>query len=335
MCVLRGHTDWVTCLSFAAPSLLLSGSHDRSIRLWMLPAALTADQLTTISCCCTAHGASGCVNSVCFSSDVRHAASATDDTVTGKNLVLVWTVTADSRALVLKHKLMGHASFVRAVAFSPRDPRVLISGSDDRSIKIWDASSGQLQRTLGAGAPVRQVAFVDDFLLLSSSLDGSSRFWLLPPQYQESMRMVAVTTDRPNRTIGGGKYRVQAQGGLLVTFQPTGTGSWSNGARSVSMGPNQGQAPIAVPSLHRGDRDPLPQPHLAAFFLAPSRVVALKETGKKAHSSQGSSREVDTLEHASQVSSREVGPLVVRAGETLEAHCDDGSVLLLRAPPPS
>ena len=87
------------------------------------------------------------------------------------------------------------------------------------------------------------------------------------------------------------------------------------------MGPNQGQAPIAVPSLHRGDRDPLPQPHLAAFFLAPSRVVALKERGKKAHSSQGSSREVDTL--------------VVRAGETLEAHCDDGSVLLLRAPPPS
>ena len=328
----------MTCLSFAAPSLLLSGSHDRSIRLWMLPAALTADQLTAISCCCTAHGASGCVNSVCFSSDVRHAASATDDTVTGKNLVLVWTLAANSRALVLKHKLMGHASFVRAVAFSPCDPRVLISGSDDRSIKIWDASSGQLQRTLSAGAPVRQVAFVNDSLLLSSSLDGSSRFWLLSSQYQEGMRMVAVTTDRPNRQIERREYeyRVQAQGGLLVTFQPAGTGSWSNGAGSVSLELNPGQAPIAMPSLHWGDRDPLPQPqpHFAAFFLAPSRVVALKERGKKAHSSRGSSQEVGTLERASQVSSRELGTLVVRAGETLEAHCDDGSVLLLRAPPP-
>ena len=37
--------------------------------------------------------------------------------------------------------MLGHAGWVRSVAFSPDGKRV-ISGSDDNLVKIWDAESG-------------------------------------------------------------------------------------------------------------------------------------------------------------------------------------------------
>src|SRR4051812_9113284 len=41
----------------------------------------------------------------------------------------------------------GHSSFVKAIALSP-DGQTLASGSDDKTIKLWDMRNGQLLRTL-------------------------------------------------------------------------------------------------------------------------------------------------------------------------------------------
>jgi WD40 repeat protein len=65
--------------------------------------------------------------------------------------------------------LEGHSDGVWSVAFSPDSTR-LASGSGDRTVKVWDASSGQCVQTLeGHSDGVWSVAFSPDSTRLASS----------------------------------------------------------------------------------------------------------------------------------------------------------------------
>src|SRR5207302_1355704 len=58
--------------------------------------------------------------------------------------------------------LKGHTSFVFAVAFSP-DGKTLASGSDDKTIILWNVATGMEQATLkGHTDKVRSVSFSPD-----------------------------------------------------------------------------------------------------------------------------------------------------------------------------
>ena len=74
--------------------------------------------------------------------------------------------------------LVGHGSSVRSVAFS-HDSRQLASGSDDETVKIWDAGTGECVQTLaGHGGLVRSVAFSHDSRQLASgSVDETVKIW--------------------------------------------------------------------------------------------------------------------------------------------------------------
>jgi WD40 repeat protein len=74
--------------------------------------------------------------------------------------------------------LYGHTSCVNSVACSTDDLRI-VSGSDDQTVRIWDAVSGTIQYTLeGHTRSVSSVAFSSDGLrIVSGSYDKTVRIW--------------------------------------------------------------------------------------------------------------------------------------------------------------
>jgi WD40 repeat protein len=80
------------------------------------------------------------------------------------------------------HTLEGHRGPVTGLAFSP-DGRRLASGSEDKTIKIWDCTTGeQLLYLIGQTGPVTGVAFSPDGKLLASGAgDGTVRIWDATP----------------------------------------------------------------------------------------------------------------------------------------------------------
>jgi hypothetical protein len=71
-----------------------------------------------------------------------------------------------------------HDSFVSSVAFSPDGTRI-VSGSSDKTVKVWDAATGAEALTLkGHTSGVRSVAFSPDGTrIVSGSSDKTVRLW--------------------------------------------------------------------------------------------------------------------------------------------------------------
>jgi WD40 repeat protein len=77
----------------------------------------------------------------------------------------------------LVRTLSGHSEAVLSVAYSP-DSRRLASGSNDRTVKIWDAETGALIRTLRHSERVLSVAYSPDSRRLASgSSDNTIKIW--------------------------------------------------------------------------------------------------------------------------------------------------------------
>jgi WD40 repeat protein len=153
-------------------NLLASASFDSTIRLWD---ALTGQCLGRLS------GHTGWVWSVAFSPDGRLLASSSDD-----RTLRLWDVSAvetlrqgpDLYAQPYSQVLIGHTQPVRTVAFNA-DGRTLASGSDDRTLRLWDYRTGDCLGMLsGHSSWISSVSFSpENHWLASGSEDQSVRLW--------------------------------------------------------------------------------------------------------------------------------------------------------------
>jgi WD40 repeat protein/serine/threonine protein kinase len=150
----------------------------------------------------------------------------------------------------------GHTGIVTSVCFSP-DGRWVLSGSKDKTLRLWEVATGQCVRTLEGHA--RSVAFVcfspDGHLALSGSVD-ESRLW-------------DVETWLCTRTFAGV---------CSACFTPDGQSVVSGGSRSmhlweVSTGqcvrvfkfetPDKNSPSVTLPSFAGGSVSLSPDGHLA------------------------------------------------------------------------
>jgi len=114
-----------------------------------------------------------------------------------------------------RNRLETHSNKVLSVSFSP-DGKTLASGSEDKTIKLWDITTGKEISTLnGHSKPVASVSFSPDGKTLAS---GS---------YNNIIKLWDITTGKEIRTLQGHSSSV-----LSVSFSPDGktlaSGSYDN-----------------------------------------------------------------------------------------------------------
>lgn len=147
---LSGHTGWVKAVAFSPDSrLLASGSNSGELKLWELNSGREVYS--------EPHNQER-IHTIAFSSDGKWLAAAG----TGQTIHLLEVAT--------KHKqnLTGHAGEITSLTFVPNSS-LIASGSTDKTIRLWDLSTGTVAKTFGdVSGQVNAIAVSPDGTMLAA-----------------------------------------------------------------------------------------------------------------------------------------------------------------------
>ena len=140
--------------------ILISGSSDKTIKLWNLN---NGEVIRTLA------GHSGSVISLAIAPDGQTLFSGSID-----ETIKLWNLNNGE----IINTFTGHQGAVGSLAVSP-DGQTLFSGSWDETIKLWNLSTGQIERVMeGHSGAVNSLAISPDGqTLFSDSIDDSIKLW--------------------------------------------------------------------------------------------------------------------------------------------------------------
>ncbi|KAK7502866.1 hypothetical protein BaRGS_00005815 [Batillaria attramentaria] len=160
--LLSGHEGEIYTAEFSPDGqFLASAGFDRIIYFWTVYGE--CENFAVLK------GHTGAVMELHFSTDGSMCFTCSTD-----KTVAVW----DTEVGVRMRKLKGHQSFVNSVCPARRGPQYLCSGSDDGTIKMWDARKKGVIHTFQSTYQVTSVSFSDTAeQIFSGGIDNDIKMW--------------------------------------------------------------------------------------------------------------------------------------------------------------
>nr|KAF6352934.1 autophagy related 16 like 1 [Pipistrellus kuhlii] len=160
VCVFDAHDGEVNAVQFSPGSrLLATGGMDRRVKLW----EASGDKCEFKG---SLSGSNAGITSIEFDSAGSYLLAASNDFASR-----IWTVD-DYR---LRHTLTGHSGKVLSAKFLLDNARI-VSGSHDRTLKLWDLRSKVCIKTVFAGSSCNDIVCTEQ-CVMSGHFDKKIRFW--------------------------------------------------------------------------------------------------------------------------------------------------------------
>ncbi|MEM9162216.1 MAG: hypothetical protein AAGC54_04010 [Cyanobacteria bacterium P01_F01_bin.4] len=105
---------------------------------------------------------------------------------------------------VVKHQLTAHPSVI-SLAISD-DGQTLVSGGEDKAIKVWDVATGQLRRTLQSESGIVQAVAMATGRSSTIAPDGNT---VISGGGDRMVRIWDLTSDQPPLTLAGHRNSIQ------------------------------------------------------------------------------------------------------------------------------
>lgn len=169
---LQGHGAAINDLELDRTGhLLLSASEDKTVRIWQIPSGEERFVLNLRSDWATR---------VLLTPDTRTAITSTND-----NTLKFWHVGSQNRGELLK-SMQGHQGLITCLGLG-HDGELLVSGSEDKTIRLWQPNKAQLLTVLrghdqgvnclALSTPWMELSLPIQQLIVSGSDDQTIRLW--------------------------------------------------------------------------------------------------------------------------------------------------------------